>query len=148
MLSMQEISDRLEIQQVMTDYADAIDTRNYDALDQVFTADAFIDYTAMGGIKGQYPEVKAWLKDTLKWFPNYYHLISNFKLKIDGDRASSRIICFNPMLMQPEGKSHVMFFGLWYLDQWVRTDAGWRMTERLEEKCFDHNLPAVMPKVK
>lgn len=147
MLSLQEISDRLEIQQAMTDYADAIDTRNFDALDRIFTPDAFIDYTAMGGIKGNYPEIKAWLKDTMKWFPNYYHMVGNQSIKVDGDRARSRTICFNPIVMSVQDKPHTMFFGLWYLDQWVRTAEGWRMSERREEKCFDFNLPATMPKV-
>ncbi len=96
----------------------------------------------MGGIDGKYPQVKAWLKETLSKFPHYYHLIGNIELKIKGDSANSRTACFNPMQIQfPDGKSQVMFFGLWYLDQWVRTAQGWRLTERVEEKCFDHNLP-------
>ncbi len=147
MLSLQEISDRLEIQQVMTDYAHAIDTRDFEALDRIFTPDAFIDYTAMGGIKGPYPQIKAWLKDTMKWFPNYYHMVGNHSITIEGDCARSRVICFNPIVMNVQDKPHTMFFGLWYLDQWVRTADGWRMTERVEEKCFDYNLPAAMPKV-
>ncbi len=147
MLSLQEISDRMEIQQAMVDYATAIDSRDFEALDRVFTPDAYIDYTAMGGIQGKFPEIKAWLKDTMKWFPNYSHMIGNQAIKLDGDRASSRTICFNPIVMQVEGKPHTMFFGLWYIDQWLRTPEGWRMTERREEKCFDFNLPAAMPKV-
>ncbi len=147
MLSLQEISDRLEIQQLMTDYAHAIDTRDFEALDRIFTPDAFIDYTALGGIKGHFPEIKLWLTDTMKWFPNYYHLLANQSIKIEGDRARSRTICFNPIVMQVQDKPHTMFFGLWYLDQWLRTPEGWRMTERVEEKCFDYNLPAAMPKV-
>ena len=143
MLSLQEISDRLEIQQVLVDYASAIDQKNYDALDRVFTPDAYIDYRPMGGVDGKYPQIKAWLKETLKWFPRYYHMVSNVSLEIKGDTASSRIVCFNPMQMKlPDGKSQVMFFGLWYIDQWVRTPEGWRMRERIEEKCFDYNMPA------
>ena len=61
MLSLQQISDRLEIQQLFTDYATAIDTKKFDLLDAVFTPDAYIDYRAMGGIDGRYPEIKAWL---------------------------------------------------------------------------------------
>ncbi|MES1262816.1 MAG: nuclear transport factor 2 family protein, partial [Peristeroidobacter soli] len=63
MLSLQEISDRLEIQQLMTDYSHAIDQKNFDALDRIFTPDAYIDYRAMGGIDGKYPKIKAWLAD-------------------------------------------------------------------------------------
>ena len=59
MLSLQEISDRLEIQDVMVAYCYAVDTRNWDALDEVFTADAVIDYSEMVGVKGTLAEIKA-----------------------------------------------------------------------------------------
>jgi hypothetical protein len=42
-LSLQEISDRLEIQQLLIDYSTAIDQRRFDDLDRVFTPDAYID---------------------------------------------------------------------------------------------------------
>lgn len=142
MLDLQTISDRLEIQQLHTDYAGAIDRKDWDALDRIFTPDAHIDYTAMGGIKGAYPAIKAWLAETLRWFPHYYHLVSNQQLQIDGDRARSRIVCFNPMVLEPPGgRKTVMFFGFWYLDRLQRTPDGWRICERIEEKCFDHGLP-------
>ena len=51
-LSPQELSDRLEIQDLLVDYSHAIDTRDWDALDDVFTPDAFIDYSAFGGSTG------------------------------------------------------------------------------------------------
>ena len=43
MLSVEHISDRLEIQQLLVDYSTAIDRRRFDDLDQVFTEDAYID---------------------------------------------------------------------------------------------------------
>ena len=46
--------------------------------------------------------------------------------------------------MQLPGGPHVMFFGIWYVDKFVRTPAGWRMCERVEEKCYTHNLPDQM----
>jgi hypothetical protein len=143
MLDLQTISDRLEIQQLHIDYSAAIDSKNWDALDRIFTPDAQIDYSAMGGIKADYPTMKAWLAEALKKFPHYYHLVSNLQLTIDGDTAKSRIVCFNPMVMQLEaGQKMTMFFGLWYLDELRRTAAGWRITQRVEEKCFDYGIPA------
>jgi hypothetical protein len=43
MLSLQEMSDRLEIQQLLVAYSTAIDQRRFDDLDRMFTADAYID---------------------------------------------------------------------------------------------------------
>jgi len=99
MLSVQEISDRLEIQQLLVDYSTAIDQRRFDDLDNVFTKDAYIDYRALGGIDGRYPEVKEWLARVLPTFPVYAHMLGNISLRIDGDTASSRVICFNPMVL-------------------------------------------------
>lgn len=138
MLSHAEISDRLEIQQLITDYSTAIDTRRFDDLDAVFTPDAYIDYTALGGIEGHYPQVKAWLAEVLPNFPMYAHMLGNFSVRIDADTASSRTICFNPMVL-PAGSGpdqQIMFCGLWYDDEFVRTPDGWRMTRRVETKCF------------
>ncbi|MCV7205920.1 hypothetical protein B7435_31240 [Mycolicibacterium peregrinum] len=136
MLSLAEISDRLEIQQLLIDYSTAIDRRLFDDLDAVFTSDAYIDYRAMGGIDGRYPEVKAWLAEVLPNFPAYAHMLGNFDVRIDGDKASSRTICFNPMVL-PGLEQQVLFCGLWYEDEFVRTADGWRMSRRVETKCFD-----------
>ncbi len=135
-LSLEEISDRLEIQQLLIDYSTAIDRRLFDDLDVVFTSDAYIDYRAMGGIDGQYPEVKAWLAEVLPNFPAYAHMLGNFDVRIEGDKASSRTMCFNPMVL-PGLEQQVLFCGLWYEDEFVRTADGWRMSRRVETKCFD-----------
>lgn len=135
MLSLAEISDRLEIQQLLVDYATAIDRRRFDDLDRIFTPDAYIDYRAMGGIDGPYPQVKAWLSEVLPHFPAYYHLLGNFDIRLDGDGASGRTMCFNPMQLGADGR--ILFCALWYDDEFVRTDSGWRMTRRVESKCLD-----------
>jgi hypothetical protein len=143
MLSLEEISDRFEIQQLMIDYSNAIDQKQFDKLDRVFTPDAYIDYRVTGGIDGRFPEVKAWLKEVLPNFPAYYHMLGNFDVHINrdpaGDTASSRTICFNPMVFNVEEKQ-ILFVGIWYVDEFIRTAEGWRMSKRVEEKCFDKLL--------
>ena len=136
MLSLLEISDRLEIQQLLVDYSTAIDNCRFDDLDKVFTPDAYIDYRVTGGIDGHFPEVKAWLADTLPNFPGYSHMLGNFDIRIDGNAATSRTICFNPMVFNEE-KKQIMLIGIWYNDELVRTSDGWRMSSRVETKCFD-----------
>ena len=139
MLSLEEISDRLEIQQLLVDYSTAIDNRRFDDLDAVFTADAYIDYRAMGGIDGPFPEVKAWLAEVLPNFPAYSHMLGNLSITFAGETATSRVICFNPMVLggPDETNKQVLFCGLWYDDEFLRTPDGWRMTRRVETKCFD-----------
>jgi hypothetical protein len=139
MLSLQEMSDRLEIQQLLVDYSTAIDQRRFDDLDAVFTADAYIDYRALGGIDGHFPQVKAWLAEVLPNFPAYSHMLGNLSIKFAGDTATSRVICFNPMVLDADQKQ-ILFCGLWYDDELIRTADGWRMTRRVETKCFDKIL--------
>ncbi|MGV0834880.1 nuclear transport factor 2 family protein [Mycolicibacterium thermoresistibile] len=136
MLSLAEISDRLEIQQLLVDYSSAIDQRRFDDLDRMFTEDAYIDYRPMGGIDGRYPQVKAWLAEVLPNFPAYAHLIGNFDIRLDGDHAASRTLCLNPMVLGGD-QQQLLFCGLWYDDEFRRTPDGWRMTRRVETKCFD-----------
>ncbi len=72
-------------------------------------------------------------------FPVYAHMLGNFSVQIDGDTASSRVLCFNPMVLPGEPAKNgdpVMFCGLWYDDEFVRTPADWRMTRRVETKVF------------
>lgn len=134
MLSLPEISDRLEIQQLLVDYATAIDQRRFDDLDRIFTPDAYIDYRAMGGVDGPYPQVKTWLAEVLPNFPAYYHLVGNIDIRLSGDTATGRAMCFNPMQLSPDGQ--VLFCALWYDDEFVRTAQGWRLTRRVEAKCM------------
>ncbi|HZU47096.1 MAG TPA: nuclear transport factor 2 family protein [Mycobacterium sp.] len=136
MLSQAEISDRLEIQQLLVDYSTAIDSRRFDDLDEVFTPDAYIDYSAFDGIVGRYPEVKKWLAEVLPNFANYAHMLGLPSIRIDGDTATARTFCFNPMVFGGE-KPNTMLLGLWYDDEFVRTPQGWRMSRRVEAKCFD-----------
>ena len=144
MLSQQEISDRLELMDLMVRYAHAVDTRSWDDFDHLFTPDAIIDYTAFGGSKGTLSETKAYLASVMPGFPGSQHLIANPLLTIDGDSATGRTMCFNPMAVaRPEddpGENRVFFCGLWYLDTFRRTADGWRIASRSEEKSWVHNM--------
>lgn len=141
-LSIQELSDRHEINDLMTDYCTAIDSKDFDALDQVFTRDAHIDYSAFGGAVGTFSEIKEYLKKSLVMFPAHQHLVSNVRIWLDGDTGRARSMCHNPMVIGREGdNTQTAFFGLWYADELVRTPQGWRLSKRVVEGCYVHNLP-------
>jgi len=136
----QEISDRLEIGDLLVRYCTAIDSKQYDDLDCVFSRDAVVDYTSAGGIRGTLPEIKRWLSEVLDLFPMTQHVVGNVVVKIEGDRATSRCVFFNPMgLPLPEGKRgfKVLFFGGYYNDTLTRTGDGWRISERVEESTWE-----------
>jgi hypothetical protein len=146
--TLQEVSDRLEIDDLLSRYTFAIDEQDFDALDNVFTPDATIDYTTSGGISGMYPEVKAWLAKVLPIFPATQHMLGNKRVTIDGDTATSMVHFYNPMRSPGENGSGPMFYlGGYYNDRLVRTPDGWRIADRFEQAVWtDGAMPANAPK--
>lgn len=142
MMALQEMSDRLEIQELLNRYSHAVDDRDWDALDDIFTPDAQIDYTEVGGAKGSLTEIKTYLAHALDKFKSTQHLSATTKLDLDGDQAKARTILFNPMVIDHGGREHVFFVGVWYRDTLARTPKGWRITSRYEEKTYFHNFPS------
>jgi hypothetical protein len=141
-LSLQEISDRLEIQDLLVNYASALENRNPDVLDEVFTEDANIDYSAMHGSKGDLAMAKSFLATATPIFAGSQLMIAPSQISIDGDTAKGRTVCHHPTLVNVgEGKTDVFFCGLWYHDRFVRTSKGWRISERVTERFYYHNLP-------
>ena len=137
-LSLQEISDRFEIQDLIANYCHIIDKGEFDQLTNIFSKDAFIDYSAMGGAKGSRDEIITFLKNVMPMFISTQHMISNYQISIDGDTATGRIMCFNPMEISG---NPVFFLGLWYVDEYQRTAEGWRISARIEEKGYQFNAP-------
>ena len=147
MLSHQEISDRFEIQDLLYRYSELIDGKEIDALrEEVFTEDAFIDYSVFGGSKGDLDATLAFLNKVMtpSMFPNTQHLVANMQIRISGDQATGRIMCLNPQEMLIGEDKQVFFCGLRYSDEYRRTSAGWRICRREEEKSWVHNTPDFM----
>lgn len=147
MLSQQEISDRFEIQDLVFHYADLVDQKKIQELREVFTEDAFIDYSVFGGSVGDLETTLEFLEGALTnaLFPNSQHLNANVQVELHGDTAKGRVMCFNPMEMSmPDGGTQVYFIGLWYVDEYRRTAEGWRISRRVEEKSWVFNAPDFM----
>ncbi|MBW2162803.1 MAG: nuclear transport factor 2 family protein, partial [Deltaproteobacteria bacterium] len=106
-LSLQEISDRLEIQDLIHNYSGIIDQKRFDDLRDVFTEDAHIDYSAMGAPAGGLDTIITFLHQVMGMFPNHQHLNANAQITVDGDMAPGRVMCFNPQeISMPDGKTH------------------------------------------
>lgn len=148
MLSQQELSDRFEIQDLVFHYAHLIDSKNFEELrNSVFTPDAHIDYSVFGGSVGDVQETIGFLKAAVTdaLFPNSQHLNANVQVTLDGDTASGRVMCLNPMQMtMPGGGTQTYFLGLWYVDEYRRSADGWRISRREEVKSWVFNAPDFM----
>lgn len=133
-LTLAEVSDRLEIEQGLATYTQAVDTHDWALLDEVFLADADIDYRAVVPHRGDLAYTKGWLAQMTR-AGSYYHLLGLPKVFVAGTTARTRTPCFNPMPLRDD-RAGRRFVGHWYADDWVRTDAGWRIRARRYEACY------------
>jgi len=142
-LSIQEISDRMEIEDLMARYCYAIDDRDWAAYRNLFTPDAILDDTVTGGIRSGVEEHASYLVRALSKIKISQHAISTILVEVSGDSAKARSHCSCPMVVDlGEGKTQVFFQGLWYRDMLSHTERGWLFRERVEEGYWNHNLPA------
>lgn len=128
-LTLQEISDRLEISETITRYSYGLDQRRWEEWDLAFTDDAVIDFSAFGLA----PVAPAELRKTFSQGDpvriSGQHLLSNIVIRLDGDTASTHAEFTMVTLARIEGTELVRRAraGGWYEDQLVRTEVGWRI---------------------
>ena len=126
-----DLLDRMDIADLLTRYGVAIDSRQWDLLDTVFTPDATVDYSSSGAPKCTFAEIKEWFKAFLGRFPMNQHMTLNSHVVLNGDEATGRTYFFNPNSFPDEtGTPRMIFVGGFYNDRFVRTADGWRIAER------------------
>jgi len=129
-----EAADRMEITELLHRYAHAIDNGKFELLAEVFTADATVDFGSVDQyVEGDsvvrgLPTIRAWFEKALAPFPGVLHFMTNHRIELDGDEASTET------LMQV---LHIAMGGI-YRGHAVRTEAGWRFDRfTLEERSFE-----------
>lgn len=142
MKSLQEVSDRIEIQDLLARYCYAVDDRDWESYQTIFTKDATIDDRDTGGIKSGVQAHIAYMKKALSKILISQHAISTILIELDGNEATARTHCSCPMVIDlGGGQKRVFFQGLWYKDKLVRTATGWRIKERVEDGYWNYNVP-------
>ena len=137
-MDVQTLIDRAEITDLLTRYARAVDRRDWDLFRSVFTPDAQIDYTQVGGIAGSLDEVVGFLEKVMAMFEAMQHLISNIDIAVDGDEATVTAMVYNPLKL-PD--SPMWATGGWYHHELVRTSEGWRSRSLVEEASWFDGVP-------
>ena len=127
MALLDEIGDRLAITDLLHRYAEAIDTGTFDALGEIFTPDAAIDYSAMGGVALAYGEMRLWLEKMIGNVPGRMHMLGNIMISLNGDSATATAYLLNAMVFSPDATTLI---GGKYNDTLVRTSDGWRISSR------------------
>jgi len=144
-MSLRELSDRIEIGELLARYALAVDTGRWGLLDSVFTPDAVLDYSSAGGAKGSFPVVRAWLSEMLPTWPGRQHLIGAVAIAFDGEPrlgAEAGVTASFTDTLAPsrdailaDAKGLVRGGG-YYHHRMIRTKAGWRSREVVLEQTW------------
>ncbi len=139
------VEARIDIDDLLTRYATAIDGRDWGLLDTVFIPDAHLDYRSAGGVAGDYPAVRAWLTEVLPVFDVMQHHVLNRVVRVrpDGVRATSNF--FNVNVLQVQGAPWIFKVGGRYHDKVVLADGEWRIAERIEDTLWWENPMPGLP---
>ena len=131
--------DELEIAALLSRYARAVDTKDWDLYRTVFTDDAHIDYSAnvfQGSLDGA---VDFFSGDFSALVTMSMHYITNIEAEVDGDTARVRAMFYNPTRIT--GLDELSMFGGYYFHELVRTPDGWRSRALREEMVWTANSP-------
>jgi ketosteroid isomerase-like protein len=136
MSDFQVIADRVEIEALRGELADAGMMRDYDRSASLFTPDAVVRMPHIGVELAGLEQIRAGgerLQNMLDYFVQTTHPGS---LQIDGDTASGRAyIC--ELIRFRDGRSELNY--AIYHDRYRRTPDGWKVTERVYEvRYLDH----------
>ena len=135
-MSLETISHRIEIQDLLTAYCTMIDRRDWDRMPEIFTSTAFIDYTASGGQAGNVESTLTFLRESLAMFPISQHLVGNLEVEIRGNSASVRAILHNPMIVGQGSESEVYLCGVWYLLELSHHNGSWKIETLKQELAY------------
>jgi len=141
------LEDRIEMDDLLTRYASAIDGLDWDLLDTVFTSDSHLDYRSAGGVEGSYPEVRRWLAEVLPIFDVTQHLVVNREFKCVADGVQARSCFLNVNRLEIKGEPWLFTVGGRYHDQLVDTIDGWRIASRIELTLWWDNPMPGLPKI-
>ena len=132
--SLQEILARVSIEEQIYAYAIALDEKNWEALNLVFTEDAETSYGTKDSdapfICKSRKEIIKMCKEGLADVGVTQHLFSNIRIKIMGDKAISK----SSALIQHASKDFTesKSYEMWgeYSDNWILINDVWKIKNR------------------
>ena len=121
-------ADQWEIARVLDRYAEALDTRRWELLSQVFVEELEFDFGEWTATSRE--EAVATIRTYLDGCGPTQHLLGNYRIDVDGDAARARVYvrAFHVGIGAATGKTYEM--GGEYRDELRRTPEGWRSYRR------------------
>ena len=131
MLTQQEISDHIEISQLLQRYFRALDSKDYELLDTVFLADAVLHYELGQGAPVPYREMVKAFREFNERFCFTQHIMGQPLIELEGNTARSTVnLRALHVQVKLDGQNVTWVVYGFYRDVHVRTTEGWRIKER------------------
>lgn len=139
---MSSADDRFAIIAALDRYAECLDNRDWNGLADVFSQDVEIDFgmwhaTDLDGVRKN-------ISQFLDPCGPSQHLLGNYRISLDGDRASSRCYCRVMHFGKDEHEGKTYETWLEYSDQWLRGPAGWRSVSRVAKAMMQQGDPTLL----
>ena len=138
------LTDRAAITDLTIAYCWALDTHQWDALDDVFSADVTAELAAplMHGVEA----IKQRVARALEPLDDSQHIVTNHQIVIDGDRATCRCYLHAQHVRNGVKGGDNFVIGGRYEDTLVRTEQGWRISHRrLVSMWREGNVAVLLP---
>jgi quinol monooxygenase YgiN len=119
-----------EIIDLTIGYGWALDHRRFGDLAEIFAPDGTADYGRLGTYEGPSAIAEVTAR-ALARFDRTQHIVSNHQVSIDGDFATGRCYLQAQHVWRDAAGDHNYTVGGSYLDRFRRTDAGWRIANRI-----------------
>jgi 3-phenylpropionate/cinnamic acid dioxygenase small subunit len=132
-----ELIDKDAIASIYIRYCEIVDSKAFDRMDEVFTADCVGDYTQALGPSVVSPDRASLIASMhANLGPQSrcgatHHNVLNFRIAVAGDQATAKVNYY--AVHCGRGAWEGALYSMWgqYADDLVRTPAGWRVAHRV-----------------
>jgi hypothetical protein len=130
-VTLNEISDHLEIRQVLAKYCRGVDRRDWDLLRSVYHPDGTDNHGPFNGLGSAFAD---YLAESLRDCKlTGHHQMTNIYIELDGDKArvESYYLVMHPLIDPETGEEALLQSGGRYLDRFERRAGVWKIAERI-----------------
>jgi SnoaL-like domain len=145
-MDLKQLTDRVEIEELLVRYSRALDLRQFGELEGIFTPDAEFDAGGLGHPHGA-AAIREMIEGTLTGLDATQHLLgkSIVEFGADGDSAEVRTYLISQHIREAApGPVKHYFLGGEYADRVVRTPEGWRIAYRRLDRMWKQGDRAVI----
>ncbi len=149
-IDLDQLADQLEIRQLAADYARGVDVPDGKRVADLFTTDGVLRICHRGKAEPVAERVGrdaiASAMNGLTRYEKTMHVVANQYIDLAGDSATGETYCLAHHIRDVEGKGAMDYvMAIRYLDEYSRTDEGWKVAVRELQVEFTEDRPVTGP---